>query len=360
MLNKISLIMMCTLLYFNVLSQDNSSITIANSEVSKLVTNGTVVGLVAGCSLNGDNVFLQTVGYRNLQEKMAYNESTLSRTASIAKPMTAIAIMQLVEKGLIDLDLPIQKYLPNYPTSNKGNITTRHLLSHTSGLDGYKSAREAENKTTFSTLADAAQVFQERPLRFTPGSDFYYSTYGYVVLGLIIESVSGLSFENYMQENIWDKADMRNTGIERFNESYENKSELYHSKKGKIKRATPNNLSNRIPGGGLHTTLKDMLKFGEAVLDNSLISEATLTLMTQNHSGTKNGNPYGFGWFLYGQSPNEGSAIGHEGEQTGSASQLMIIPKEKLVVIVLSNTSGTWKQIINLSTKLISHCRKMP
>ncbi len=138
--------------------------------------------------------------------------------------------------------------------------------------------------------------------------------------------ISGKTFEEYMQKNIWDKAKMANTGVEKFGIKMNNKSELYsrNNGKGKAKIAKENNLSNRIPAGGFYTTLGDMLKFGNAVLDNIFVRESTLKLMRQHHSLEKENNAYGFGWFLYASKPNEGDIIGHTGGQTGNTSFLII------------------------------------
>ena len=128
--------------------------------------------------------------------------------------------------------------------------------------------------------------------------------------------------------------------------------------KGWLKKAESNNLSNRIPGGGFYSTLNDVLKFGNAVLDFTLIKESTFNLMLENQFVPKQGNPYGLGWYFYAPHPNENLVIGHSGEQTGAATQLMIIPKNNTVVVVLANTSGTWKDVVGLSSSLIGISEK--
>lgn len=337
-----------------------SQTTEAEQLLEKMHTQKNIVGIAAGYSVDGNVEWKNAFGYSNLEEQIPFTEVTLTRTASIAKSMTAIAIMQLVEQGLIDLDKPIQNYIPDFPQKAQGVITVRHLLSHTSGLDGYKSSKETENQKEYPNLQEAMRVFENRDLKFEPGTSFFYTTYGYVVLGVMIENISGLTFEAYMQQNIWDKAGMTNTGVEHFNANYQNKSELYHSKKGKTKAAKKNNLSNRTPGGGFYTTLNDMIKFGNAVLDESLLKATTFQLMTENQFPEKEGNPYALGWFLYAPSPNENVVIGHSGEQTGAATQLFINRQNKTVVVVLANTSGTWKEVVMLASEVMNKVnRKM-
>ena len=321
--------------------------------LQKLVSDGHVIGATAGIMTEGEIAWQSAVGYADEKQGEAFTIATITRTASIAKSMTAIAVMQLYEQSLIDLDVPIQTYLPDFPKKPEGDITVRQLLAHTSGIKNYKNAKEIENQTHYPTLTAAVDVFKDRELNFKPGESFSYASYNYVVLGLIIERVSGTTFENYMQKNIWAKAGMTNTSVEKLDENVPNKSLLYHkSKRGKIKQAKPNDLSNRVPGGGFQTTLGDMLHFGNAVIENKLIKASTLELMTQIHSLEKEGNPYGFGWFLYGPKPDENLVIGHSGEQTGAATQLMIIPKNKTVIVVFANTSRSWQEIVGLSVEL--------
>lgn len=322
--------------------------------LQKLVINEHVIGAATGIMVEGEIEWQSAVGYADEGQSKAFTTATITRTASIAKSMTAIAVMQLYEQGLIYLDVPIQTYLPDFPKKAQGDITVRHLLAHTSGIKNYKNVKEVENETHYPTLAAAVDIFKDRDLDFKPGERFSYASYNYVVLGLIIERVSGMIFEDYMRKNVWDKAGMTHTSVEKPGEAIPNKSVLYHkSKRGKIKQAKPNDLSNRVPGGGFQTTPGDMLRFGNAVIKHQLIRAETLELMTQSHSLEKEGNPYGFGWFLYGPKPYENLVIGHSGEQTGAATQLMIIPKNKTVIVVLANTSGSWQEVIGLSVELI-------
>ena len=326
------------------------------SLLEKIVLEKSVMGVSAGYSVGGKTIAASAMGYANKETNKKFTLETLVRMGSIAKPMTAIAVMQLVEKNLLDLDTPIQTYIPDYPKHPKTQITTRHLLSHTSGISGYKNGRESNTILNYSTLNDALNLFKNRDLLFEPGTKYSYTTYGYTVLGAIIENISGVSFEKYMQENIWNKAEMINTGVDKFQIELENESKLYHRKKGKgkAKIAKENNLSNRIPAGGFYTTVADMLKFGNAVLNNLLIREETLAFMTKHHSLEKKNNGYGFGWFLYGRNPEaENSIIGHPGAQTGSTTFLFIIPSKKTVCIVLSNTSRAQSLIDPIAIQIL-------
>jgi serine beta-lactamase-like protein LACTB len=333
-----------------IISQNN---TVGQDKINQLVEEVNIVGVVAAYAVDGEVRWKGGAGWSCEKTETKFTDTTLTRIASIAKPMTAVAIMQLVEKGVLGLDEPIKKYLDDFPTKEKGDITTRHLLGHTSGISQYQNTEEVENTQNFKDLQAAMAIFKDRPLLFESGSDFFYTSYGYVVLGRIIEEVSGLSFEEYMQENIWQPAGMTRTMVEKAGIDYQNKACLYHKKRKKAKPAQQNDLSNRVPGGGFISTLDDMLSFGNALLNGKLVSVETLEVMSSSQFAQKEGNPYGLGFFLYGPPPHEHLVIGHSGEQTGCAAQLMLIPKSKTVVVVLANTSGTWKEVVNVSGELI-------
>lgn len=350
-----------TLIAIQASCQEKSTTTYTENDLDALfkqmVLDENAIGASAGYSLNGEMVWIAAQGLSDKNNNKPFTKETKVRMASIAKPMTAIAVMQLVEQSLIDIDKPIQTYIPDFPKQPKTQITTRHLLSHTSGLAGYKNSKEAETKITYPRLSDAVDFFKNRPLLFEPGTKYSYTSYGYTVLGLIIEKVTGVSYESYMQKNIWDVANMTNTGIDVYGVQEENASKLYRkTRQGKLKEGKENNLSNRVPGGGFYTTVEDLLKFGNAVIDNRFIKNETLSVMRKHHSLEKDRNSYGFGWFLYAVKPNVGDVIGHSGGQTGCSSQLLIVPEQGIVTVVLANTSRA-SRITGFAVKLVQTAR---
>ncbi len=361
--NKImrtSFILTITLLFQVSISFSQTQNQEASSLLEKFVSDNIAIGATAGYAIDGKIIWESAVGYADKKKRTPFTTKTIGRVASVVKIFTAVGVMQLAEQGFIDINDPVQKYVTDFPKSKFGTITIKQLLHHTSGIGGYKSAKESETKKEYPTLTDAMNVFKNRKLRFKPGTQYYYSTYGYVLLGVLIERVSGLSYEAYIQKNILDKTGMKHTAIEKYGVSVPNKSSLYHrNRKGKIKAASYNNLSNRIPGGGFQTTLNDMFKFGNAIINNELISEKTLNSMFENNALKKGGNAHGIGWFMYAPKPNNAAVIGHSGEQTGCSAQLMIIPKSKTVVMVMANTSGSRKEALILAANLIGISEKL-
>lgn len=342
------------------LAQTTDAKNRADALVINSIQNEACVGLAAGISKNGQIIWQKADGYSDDKSKITFTSKTLTRIASITKPMTAVAILHLYERGKIDLDAPIQTYLTDYPLYDGVAITTRQLLSHSSGIDDYKSGKERENTKHYPGMSAAVDIFKDRKLVANPGTEFHYTSYGYTVLGLLIEKISGRSYETYLKEYIWSPAGMNNTYVESAMNTYENKSLLYHkNSKGKIKEADPTDLSDRIPGGGVISTLEDLLKFGDALLNQSLISESSMQMMWTDTGLKSGGNLYGLGWYLYGVNPDLGAVYGHTGGQTGSSAFLMVIPEQKTSLAVISNTSGALQDVSNIIVNLIGISKKI-
>ncbi|MEZ4926816.1 MAG: serine hydrolase domain-containing protein [Saprospiraceae bacterium] len=335
--------------------------------LQKHIAHRLSAGITAGYASSDSILWLGYEGYADKKAKKRVDSLTRFRTASIAKPITAVAALQLYEQGKLDLDSPISSYIPDFPIKGGDSITARHLLQNSSGIGAYE-GNEWGSTTEYPTLRDAMRVFESRDLLFKPGTEYFYTSYGYVALGWVIEQVSGQTYEDYITEHIFTPAGMLHTGVEKFTEPFPELSELYDQKnsdphkarkrKNKLKRIERGNLSNRTPGGGFYSTAQDLLKFGQAILNKQLLSEETMNMMWTDSGIKKEGNPYGLGWFLYGENPQYGQVYGHSGGQSGASSQLMILPKEDVVIVVLSNTSNVWEQVFGLSVNFFGVAAK--
>ena len=326
----------------------------ADSLVDARYHSGAFMGIAAGASVHGVIRWTHSDGYANVEKKIPFTPTSPTPIASIAKPMTAIAIMQLVEQGRVDLDAPIQAYIPEFPKKAQGTITVRQLLQHSAGIGEYASNKERENQHHYPSLNEAMAIFQDRDPIDTPGAAFHYTTYGYVILGVVVERVSGMSYAAYMRTHIREKAGMTNTGVEEPGMAGGDHASLYHiNSKGRISIEQPTDLSDRVPGGGLYSCLTDLLRFGDAVVNGTLISTASLMEMLKDPGLKKQGNGYGLGWYLYGEDPKYGSLFGHNGSQTGASTYLMLLPDRGISIVVLSNTSGAMQAVSDITTGLI-------
>ncbi len=311
-----------------------------------------MVGISAAISYGGKVLWKDAQGHIDLASNQSADPDMINRIASISKPMTAVAILQLMEKGKLKLDDPVIKHLPSFPQKYK-DISIFHLLNHSSGMKAYKTTAEAFPTKNYNTLLEAMEVFQNRPLANEPGEAYNYTTYGYVVLGAVIEASSGQSYRDYMMDNIWKPAGMEMTDVEIFGRQYDNKSKLYRARNSELIEDTNTNLSVKVPGGGIQSTAKDLLLFGQALIDHRLLSKETFEMMIEDTGIKKAGNPYGLGCFIYGKKDDEfGRIIGHSGSQSGTSTQFMIYLDHQVVVSVLSNTSNSWNRVFPLSMEL--------
>lgn len=326
----------------------------ANKIINERMISNNFLGVTAGLYIENYGIYTSGAGYINKGDHKRTNINMLGRIASITKPMTAVAIMQLYEKGVLDLDTPIQTYLKEFPKKAKGDITIRQLLKHTSGIPHYSSKWDAISFTNYPTLLDALDIIMEKELAFKPGTQYMYSSYGYTVLGAIIEEVSQMSYGEYMKKNIWIKAGMLETSLEEPNKEYNNKSELYLKVKSTFIKSPITDLSIIYPAGGVQSTIRDLLKFGEAILNNKLIKSTTLEMMinaTDNLAPAIGDDPYGFGWAVYND-PKYGRIIQHGGTQPGTSSFFSIYLDQQIVSAVLSNSFGSRQNAFSLSRDL--------
>ncbi len=353
MMNRYILIFLFLGLTSSLFAQENFD---PNNRILELSGEKASIGITAAYTIDGEMKWSKSAGYKCIEDESPFSSTTITRTASISKSFTAVAVMQLVERNLIALDSPIKKYLANLP-ADKDEITVRQLLAHTSGIPSYPNSREAYTSTHYESLEEAMNFFIQRPLLSKSGTEYHYTTYGYIILGRIIERVSALNYKDYMQKNIFDIAVMNNTEAEDIDKKYLNKSCLYRNKRKKAKEMEQNDQSRSLPGGGFLSTLEDLLKFGNAVLEEKLISKESVNQMLKTQPVEyKGSNEYGLGWFVYRKKEQDGHLLfGHSGSTIGCSSQIMIAPETKTVVVVLSNTEGKYPDIGRFSMKLVKH-----
>ena len=228
------------------------------------VERGALVGVSAALSRDGELRWEGGAGFRDRDVGLPAEADMVHRIASITKSMTAVAVMQLVEKNRVNLDAPLQTYIPEFPVSDKGTIQIRHLLTHTSGIRHYR-VKENRPFTHYASLDDAIKLFWGRPLAAAPGERFVYTTYGYTTLGVVIERASGQSYEDYMAEQVWALAGMTHTGLEIHGQEGPNRSKLYRKNRaGEIEDDDLTDLSVKVPGGGLVSTAGELVRFGNA------------------------------------------------------------------------------------------------
>jgi serine beta-lactamase-like protein LACTB, mitochondrial len=282
-------------------------------------------------------VYSKGFGSADLESDVPATADTLIRTGSVAKSITAVAAMTLVEAGKLDLDAPVQKYCPVFPRK-KWTITTRQLLTHTSGIRHYKEG-EADNARHYDTMSAGFAIFAADPLLFKPGTRYNYSTYGYTVLGCVIEGASGEKYFDYVREHVLVAADMTHTFVDDVFAIVPHRARGYDLEQGKVQNAGLMDSSYKIPGGGLVSTAGDLVRFDMALMDGKLLKPETLAAMW-TPTGLpvyKNGKPSKYGMGFAVTIFDGEKRISHSGDQQGASTYMAFFPAKRLAVAAMAN-----------------------
>ncbi|HEX6901676.1 MAG TPA: serine hydrolase domain-containing protein [Thermoanaerobaculia bacterium] len=253
------------------------------------------------------------------------------RLGSMNKMFTSVATLQLVEAGKIALDDPIGKHLPDYPNKDVASkVTIRHLLTHTGGTGDIFGPEFEQKRLTLREHGDYLKLYGSRGLTHEPGAEWRYSNYGFVLLGAIIEKVSGMTYYDYVRAKIFKPAGMTSTDSLPETENVANRSIGYMKQDGKWVANTDTLPWRGTAAGGGYSTAGDLLRFAQALESGKLISKAMLAQAT-----TPFKQQYGFGFGMRG----EGASLsyGHGGGAPGMNGELRIYPQLGYVVIALSN-----------------------
>jgi serine beta-lactamase-like protein LACTB, mitochondrial len=288
-------------------------------------------------------VYTQGFGLADLENGVPASPDTIYRIASVSKSITAIGAMQLVEAGKLDLDAPIQNYCPAFPRKN-WPITTRELLTHQSGISDYRNDAETINTRHYASINEALTQFENDPLEFEPGTKMQYTSYGYIVLGCVIEGASGLPYADYMRKAVFTPAQMISTRLDDVFAIIPHRARGYRlTPEKQLRNAVFVDVSNKPPGSGINSTAKDMGNFVAALYGGKLVSQSTLDQMFKP-ANTRDGKPtiYGLGFYCGGPigEHNGLKEVGHGGEQQGVSSLLYLLPEKKFGVVILSNLEG--------------------
>ena len=295
-----------------------------------------IPGLSIAVLQNGDAVWSSSFGMSDVENIVPCQEVTVFRTASIAKPITAVAAMQLAEKGALDLDAPIQHYVRDFP-EKPWPITTRQLLGHLGGIRNYKDDAETYNTKHYWSLADVVKTFRDDPLAAEPGTKFLYSTLGYVLAAVVIEAVSGEPYLQYVKQHIFGPAGMPHTQADDVYAIIPNRSRGYtKAADGTLRNGPLLDTSSKIPGGGLASTAMDVIRFAHAVDNGKLLGTDAVTRMLTSQT-LKDGTltQYGMGWGL-DHSRDRPMRL-HAGGQSGVATLLRYYPADHAAVAILCN-----------------------
>jgi len=288
----------------------------------------------------GKIVYEKAYGSADVELNVPLQPDMVFKIGSVTKQFTAIAILQLVEKGLISLQDSIQKFLPDFPSKGY-TITVENLLTHTSGIMDYSNA---DTTHTYIEREDFTpqriiNYFDKAPLEFIPGSKYNYSNSGYVLLGRIIEKITGERYHDYMRKNVIIPAGLTNTLYADEHTIVSKRVRGYTKDNGFYENCEYQSVSIAYAAGDLMSTVNDLYKWNNSLLAYKLVSKATLDKAFTPFK-LKNGNftRYGYGWFI--DSIGGSKCIHHEGQISGFIAEEKYFPKEDVYVAVLTNVQS--------------------
>ena len=294
------------------------------------------VGWTATVSVNGEIVFSKGFGLGNYEQQVpVYPDKTKFRIGSISKSLTGAALGILLEQAKIDLDAPVQKYAPYFPPK-KYELTTRQVAGHTAGIRHYNPGEFYSSKF-YPTVNSGLDIFMNDTLLFEPGTKYSYSSYGFNLLSAAIEGASGEEFLKFIQEKVFEPLGMTETKAEFMDSLIVYRSGYYTMADGKVINAPYVDNSYKWAGGGFISTSEDLVKFGNAMLENKLFSEKTkIELITPQTLKNGEKTEYGMGFFS-GKDEFGRFYYGHGGGSVGGCGNLIIYPEDKVVVAVITN-----------------------
>jgi CubicO group peptidase (beta-lactamase class C family) len=265
--------------------------------------------------------------------------STKYRIASITKPITALAILMLQERGLLDVQDLICKYVPDCPQAWE-DITIHQLLTHTSGIPDYTRSENAlEEAVQPAKVEDLIARVQKEPLDFTPGERFGYSNSGYILLGYILEQVARRPYEVFLEENIFGPLNMQDSGVDNNRVVLKDRAHGFTIENDTILNGSYLNMTNAYAAGGLYSTVDDLFRLDQALYRGTLVTQDTLDeIFTPYVDAPDLGGQYGYGWII---GKTQGHAMeSHEGRIFGFHALMERFPQDKDTIIILSNVES--------------------
>ncbi len=315
-------------------------------------------GLSLAVALDDRQVFAEGYGKADVENDVPCAADTVFRIASISKPITAVAVLQLFEQGQLSLDDPVRKYLPVFPPKGDAVITLRHVLTHTSGIRHYAPG-EMESREPYRTVTDALAVFKDDPLLFAPGARHEYSSFAYNMLAGVVEVVSGLSFDAYLRERVFQPAGMISTYLEQQGDLVRRRGRQYVLVGDALRNAPYADLSVKWAGGGMVSTVEDLVRFHIALDQGKLLRPETLRLMyTPGTLSDGTVLEYALGWDVRMAAGKRW--IAHAGGATGGSSYLLRDPESGLAIALLCNVGSAGRPLAQLAREIAEVLSPVP
>lgn len=298
-----------------------------------------VPGLSIAVGQDGKIIWSEGFGFADLEAKKPVTPHTMFRIGSVSKPLTAAGLMLLVEKGKVDLDVDIHRYVPDFP--DKGHaITTRQLAGHLAGIRHYQ-GNEAYLNRHFANVREGLRIFENDPLLSVPGQKYSYSSYGFNLISMVMEAAARKDFLSYMDTAVFTSLAMTNTKPDDVTRVIPQRTRFYKAKAGGGFELEPDvDNSYKWASGGFLSTPEDLERFGSALLQPGFLTRTSLNaLFTSQKTSDGKETGYGVGWEI--TKDKNGHLIWmHTGGSVGGTTILLVRPDVRIVLAMTANCTG--------------------
>lgn len=307
-------------------------------EIRDLMERESLPAVSVAVVRDSELIWSEAFGFADLEHQVPATVETKFRIASISKALTSAALGRLLEQGTLDLDAPIRELVPEYPDHGHP-ITARHLAGHLSGIPHYQDA-DVINRTRYRDMIHALDKFKDRPLLSDPGAEYHYSSFGWNLLGAVLQRAAGQDYLELMQEAVFDPAGMTHTVADHHDDRIPHRTRFYVVEDdGTVIDAPAVDNSDLWPAGGYLSTAEDLVRYGTAILDGSLLAPRTVeTLWEIQKTADGRETGYGLGWSWTTLDGHR--AVGHGGRHVGCTARLLLFPDDGLVLAMLTNANS--------------------
>jgi serine beta-lactamase-like protein LACTB, mitochondrial len=319
-----------------------SAIAESRSRIFGWMASTEAPGVSIAVSRDGRLIWSQGIGCADLEQEVPLTPISRLRIGSVSKPLTATLLGLLVEEGRLDLDAPVQTYVPNFP-KKAWPITTRQLAGHLAGIRHYK-AGEFESREHYATVREGLQIFENDPLLFEPGTKFSYSSYGWNLISAVLEGAAHESFLSMMEQRVFAPAGMAHTAADDPRAIVPDRGRFYTRTEdtGAVVNAGYVDNSIKWAGGGFLSTAEDLVAFGNALLEGRLLKPDTLRLLwTSQRTADGKETEYGMGWGVRRDAKGR-RRVSHSGGAQGGTAYLLIYPEERFVIAMIVNSDDSF------------------
>ena len=319
--------------------EHSAAIESARGIVRSVMEEESIPGLSVAVAKGSQVLWSEGFGYSDLTHQVHVTPLTGFRIGSVSKPITAAALGVLVERSALDLDAPVQDYVPSFP-EKRWPVTTRQLAGHLSGIRHYQ-RDEFFSAVNYPDVLSGLAIFENDSLIHEPGTEYFYSSYAWNLISAVVEGASGESFLDFMQREVFDALEMDHTVADRNRPIVANRTRFYVlDDEGGVVNAPYVDNSYKWAGGGFLSTPEDLLRFANGHMAPGYLQAETLELLFASQTlpdGT--GTDYGIGWRSFSNDHGE-RIVSHGGGSVGGRTMLTLNRDNGLIVAVVANLSS--------------------